>query len=168
MPLLLLVSDTSVLVDLERGGLLTTVFGTGLTMVVPDLLYETELAEYSGPYYRELGLQVVDLSPDELAFAQHLCAEYGGLSTSDCFALACARRHGHVLLTSDGLLRRVAEKRGVTRYGLLWLLDQVLALDGTLASVLHEGLAKIAAHPQCRQPANEVAKRLAQWSSMGR
>jgi hypothetical protein len=167
MPLVLLVSDTSVLVDLERGGLLATVFGTGLTMIVPDLLYESELAEYSGPYYRELGLQVVELSPDEVAVAQHLYAEHAGLSTPDCFALACAQRPGHALLTSDGLLRRVAERRGVTRYGLLWLLDQVLELDATLASALHEGLSKIAAHPQCRQPANEVAKRLVRWSSVG-
>jgi hypothetical protein len=33
-----LVSDTSVLIDLERAGLEASVFDTGHTLVVPDLL----------------------------------------------------------------------------------------------------------------------------------
>lgn len=34
--MIVLVSDTSVLIDLERGGLLEAAFSCGLTMVVPD------------------------------------------------------------------------------------------------------------------------------------
>ena len=45
--MIVLVSDTSVLVDLERGGLLPLAFGCGLTMVVPDLLYDRELADFT-------------------------------------------------------------------------------------------------------------------------
>ena len=41
--MIILVSDTSILIDLERGGLLEAAFSCGLTMVVPDLLYEREL-----------------------------------------------------------------------------------------------------------------------------
>jgi hypothetical protein len=37
--MVVLVSDTSVLIDLERGNLLETAFACGLTMIVPDLLY---------------------------------------------------------------------------------------------------------------------------------
>lgn len=164
MPLVLLVSDTSVLVDLERGDLLTTVFSAGLTLVVPRLLYERELADYSGPYYLELGLQVVDLTADEVVYAQTVYGKYPGLSVPDCFALACANRPAHVLLTSDGLLRRVAESSNVTRYGLLWLLDQILERNETLSATLHEGLAKIAAHPRCRQPSQAIQERLSKWS----
>jgi len=35
---ILLVSDTSVLIDLDRCGLLPLAFGTGVPMLVPDVL----------------------------------------------------------------------------------------------------------------------------------
>ena len=46
--MIILVSDTSILIDLERGGLLEAAFACGLTMVVPDLLYERELEPENG------------------------------------------------------------------------------------------------------------------------
>ena len=61
--MVVLVSDTSVLIDLERGNLLETAFACGLTMIVPDLLYQRELADHNGPYLRSLGLGVTALSP---------------------------------------------------------------------------------------------------------
>ncbi|MCW3618671.1 hypothetical protein K6Y76_37205, partial [Burkholderia cenocepacia] len=63
--MIILVSDTSVLIDLERGGLLEAAFSCGLTMAVPDLLYERELETENGPLLRKLGLGVVALTPDE-------------------------------------------------------------------------------------------------------
>jgi hypothetical protein len=51
--MLILVSDTSVLIDLERGGLLAPAFTCGLTMVVPDFLYECErsFGPFSCPHH---------------------------------------------------------------------------------------------------------------------
>ena len=43
-----LVSDTSVLVDLERGSLLKASFSLPFQFAVPDLLYERELKNYVG------------------------------------------------------------------------------------------------------------------------
>ncbi|MDG0857490.1 hypothetical protein [Roseateles puraquae] len=54
--MIILVSDTSVLIDLERGGLLEPAFSCGLTMVVPDLLYDRELVAENGPFLKQLGL----------------------------------------------------------------------------------------------------------------
>lgn len=59
--MIVLVSDTSILVDLERGGLLEAAFTCGLTMVVPDLLYQRELEGTNGAYLGTLGLNVVNL-----------------------------------------------------------------------------------------------------------
>lgn len=74
------------LIDLERGGLLEAAFACSLQMVVPDLLYETELAQETLPYLNTLGLGIVELSEAELAFAQQISSERQGLSL-DCFAL---------------------------------------------------------------------------------
>lgn len=129
--MIVLVSDTSILIDLERGGLLEAAFSCGLTMVVPDLLYERELESENGPFLRKLGLGVAALTPDEVAIAQRVKAERKRLSLPDCFALACATRADHVLVTGDGDLRAEAITRLGAVYGLLWILDQ-MAESGTV------------------------------------
>lgn len=160
--MILLVADTSILIDLERGGLLEFAFGFGWTLLVPDLLYERELAAENGPYLRSLGLGVVELTPDEVTLAQQVRALRPALSLPDCFALSCAQRPDHALLSGDKTLRAEAISRNGTVYGLLWLLDRME--DGGLAkSLLYEGLQKIAAHPRCRLPSNEVQTRLRRW-----
>ena len=99
--MVVLVSDTSVLVDLERGGLLESAFGCGFVMVVPDLLNERELAEHNGRDLQALGLGVVSLTPTEVALAQAVHTARKALSLADCFALSCATRIDHTLVTGD-------------------------------------------------------------------
>jgi hypothetical protein len=160
---LLLVSDTSILIDLERGGLLTTAFGAGTPMVVPDILYQRELAEHNGPYLRQLGLQVVALTPAEVQLAQVVNQARPTLSLTDCFALSCATRVDHILVTGDKALRAEAALREVEVVGLLWLLDR-LADVGVDSGTLRAGLDQIANHPRCRLPIAEVRARLTAWS----
>ncbi|MDH2236279.1 hypothetical protein N5K27_08230 [Pigmentiphaga sp. GD03639] len=162
--MIILVSDTSVLVDLERGGLLEQAFSCGLTMVVPDLLYVRELEPENGPLLRRLGLGVVALSPDEVEFAQQIRKQRPGLSLPDCFALSCARRQGHALVSGDKLLRTEAQARHCIVYGLLWMLDQMEASGNVDSSMLHEGLSRIWNHPRKRLPKGEVLRRLECWA----
>jgi len=162
--MIVLVSDTSILIDLERGGLLEAAFACGLTMIVPDLLYDRELESENGPFLRRLGLGVVALTPDEVTLAQRLKAERKKLSLPDCFALSCATRADHILVTGDGALRSEAMERLGVVYGLLWILDQMSQSGTVPAALLYEGLARIAAHPRCRLPQTEVRSRLNIWA----
>lgn len=162
--MIILVSDTSVLIDLERGGLLESAFSCGLTMVVPDLLYARELESDNGPLLRKLGLGVVALNPDEVDFAQQLRKQRPGLSLPDCFALSCAQRQDHALVSGDKLLRTEAKARHCTVYGLLWILDQMDASGKVGDAMLHEGLSRIWNHPRRRLPKSEVMERLERWS----
>ena len=57
-----LVSDTSVIVDLNRGDLLDNLFGPPYEFRVPDLLYKKELAGKLGDRLQALGLNVVELT----------------------------------------------------------------------------------------------------------
>lgn len=163
--MIILVSDTSVLIDLERGGLLEPAFSCGLTMVVPDLLYDRELVSENGPFLRQLGLGVVALSPEEVSLAQQIRSQRPGLSLPDCFALSCARRVDHALVTGDRLLRAEAQARQCSVFGLLWVLDQMEAPGLVCVATLHEGLRRIANHPRCRLPPAEIASRLQRWSA---
>lgn len=162
--MIILVSDTSVLIDLERGGLLESTFSCGLTLVVPDYLYQRELEAYNGQYLRALGLGVIELTPQEVAIAQLTMIQCKGLSLVDCFALTCAMRPSHALMTGDAILRNEAKSRNAIVYGLLWVLD-FMESSGLAYSLLHEALNKISAGPKCRLPKDEVKKRLIKWSS---
>ncbi|MCU0813208.1 MAG: hypothetical protein MUC32_02380 [Burkholderiaceae bacterium] len=163
--MIILVSDTSVLIDLERGGLLEHAFSCGLTMVVPDLLYARELVSDNGPLLRKLGLGIVALDPDEVDFAQQLRRQRPGLSLPDCFALSCARRQDHALVSGDKLLRTEAQARDCAVYGLLWILDQMEISGRVGPAMLHEGLSRIWNHPRRRLPKSEVVERLQRWSA---
>lgn len=159
----ILVSDTSVLIDLERGSLLPAAFGCGLQLIVPDLLYQDELDEYNGQYLRTLGLGVVALSSTEVAAAQAVCTGRPTLSLSDGFAMVLAGRAEHSLLTGDANLKRECASRGVPVFGLLWLLDQ-MANNGVAVGVLRDGLQILSDDVRCRLPRDEVAERLALWA----
>ena len=162
--MIILVSDTSILIDLERGGLLEAAFACGLTMVVPDLLYERELEPENGALLRKLGLGVVSLTPEEVALAQKLRTERKALSLPDCFALSCATRADHALVTGDKILRTEAMARLGTVYGLLWMLDQMAASGSVPTTLLYEGLSRISSHPRCRLPHVEIRARLNGWA----
>ncbi len=162
--MIVLVSDTSVLIDLERGDLLEAVFACGHQLVVPDLLYEHELEPENGPLLRQMGLSVVALTSEEVEFAQKVQIANALLSIPDCFALSCARRPEHVLVSGDKALRAEAGEKKVECRGVLWLLDQMEA-SGTIAKMsLAEGLQKIVSHPRCRLPKHDVNERLARWT----
>lgn len=162
--MIILVSDTSILIDLERGGLLEPAFTCGLTMVVPDLLYQRELEDHNGRLLRELGLGVVALTSHEVSNAQQLRSARSALSLPDCFALVCAARPGHALVTGDKVLRNEAQARLGSVFGLLWILDQMEASGQVQVTALHEGLTRISNHPRCRLPAGAIRTRLDRWS----
>lgn len=162
--MIILVSDTSVLIDLERGGLLEAAFACGHQLVVPDHLYVTELEPENGALLLALGLNVVELTSEEVEFAQNLNSATPSLTLADCFALSCARRPRHMLITGDKVLRSRAVSKSVPCGGVLWILDQMEESKAIAPASLAEGLQKIAADPRCRLPLPEIELRLKKWS----
>ena len=154
------VSDTSVLIDLERGTLLEAAFRLPFAFAVPDLLYEQELKANNGLGLLELGLQINELDSECVAAALSCRSRAPVLSLPDCFALALAMRSEWTLLTGDAALRKLAEKFRVDCRGLLWLLDLMLSEQAATHRELHSGLLAISRHPRCRLPKAEVRERL--------
>ena len=163
----LLVSDTSVLVDLERGNLLSEAFRLPCRFVVPDLLYEWELQDSGGGDVLALGLIVADLTAEEVEAARAYRREKLALSLPDAFALALAASRGLTLLTGDRRLRASADDAGVPCHGLLWLFDHMFA-HGTAPAQLHAGLTTIWSHPRCRLPEAEVTRRMEAYATRPR
>jgi len=163
-----LVSDTSVLIDLERGGLLEAAFRLSWEFAVPDLLYKRELRDFNGPDLLRLGLRVEALDPDGIQLALDYQTRVPTLSLPDTFALALAKINGWILLAGDGDLRRLAAAEEIDHHGVLWVLDQLLDQARATPDVLHAALSALAAHRRCRLPAREIRERLERFARLKR
>ena len=159
------VSDTSVLVDLDRGSLLEAAFRPPFEFAVPDLLYMRELEGHSGEKLRRLGLRVLSLDGDGVMQALNYRKLHPALSLPDCFALTLAARQKWTLLTGDAKLRRLAKAEQVDCHGVLWLLDEMLKTAAASIGELHSSLTVISEHPRCRLPKAEVQKRLKHYKT---
>jgi hypothetical protein len=158
-----LVSDTSVVVDLERGGLLERIFQLPHEFAVPDLLFDRELKGELGDRLVALGLRVEPLTGGEVATAARLVRVERALSGPDAFAYAIAQARAWTLLTGDGALRRAAEGAGLETHGVLWVMDQLEDAIGLDRDILHAALSAISAHPRCRLPRAEIGRRLGRY-----
>ena len=159
-----LVSDTSVLIDLDRGNLVEATFRLPFEFTVPDLLYERELREHGGPEFVRLGLRVEELDGEGVARTLAYLRKRRSLSLPDSFALALAKTNAWTLLSGDRELRELAEEEEVRCHGVLWLLDRMFEHSVIDQDDLRAGLGKIAAHPRCRLPKSEIRKRLLAYS----
>ncbi len=160
----ILVSDTSVLIDLRRGSLLEASFRLAFRFVVPDLLYERELKNWGGEDLIRLGLVIEHLDSDGVSLALTYRKRMPALSLPDCFALALAQIHSWVLLSGDSALSRLATDKDVECHGVLWLLDKIY--DAAVVSIreLYDGLTTLSQHPRCRLPKSEIRRRLSSYA----
>ena len=97
----MLVSDTSVIVDLARGGPTRLAFGLPFEFAVPDLLYIREIEEYGGSELVQLVLRIEGLDGSGVALAITYRSRRPALSLPDSFALSLAKMHSWTLLTGD-------------------------------------------------------------------
>ena len=76
--MLLLISDANILIDMEAGALMGTLFQLPMQFGIPDLLYYEEI-EPGSPGLENLGLQIMEVSGDFVAYAQQLPAQHNHL-----------------------------------------------------------------------------------------
>ena len=160
---MILVSDTSVLIDLERCGFLEAIFALPHEFAVPDVLYHRELKGEWGERLVGLGLRVEEISSEGVEQALRYRSERQALSLVDSFALVLAKERKWLLLTGDGQLRELAGAENVECHGVLWLLDLMEDAGIPGIQVLHDGLKALADHQRCRLPRREITIRLERY-----
>ncbi len=158
-----LVSDSSVLLELAKRGLLPAMFRLPFEFVVPDLLFEEELidlGEYSRDDLRNFGLRVEELDPVGVTTALSYQARRRRLSLIDCFSLALASRRGYRLLSGDKAMRSFAESEAIQVHGVLWLLDEMVTATVLPPATILTALIAMRDDPRCHLPAQELATRI--------
>ncbi|MBB3061086.1 type II toxin-antitoxin system VapC family toxin [Microbulbifer rhizosphaerae] len=127
-----LVSDTNIWIDLHHGGLLELVLQLPFEFVTTDFVHH-ELRQPPGADLVNLGLQVVELSGQEVTGLYALRGKLGNSSLADVSCYYVADKQGWTLLTGDGALRKSGKAANLDVRGTLWLIDQLFErklLDG--------------------------------------
>lgn len=142
--MLLVVSDTNVLIDIEIGGLVGSLFSLGYEIVVADVPFEEELsAEHAD--LLTMGLGVKSLSSASVARVVELSERYRKPSRNDLFGLVLAEQEGCLLLTGDADLRATAVAEHVEVHGTLWAVEEMVRQQLITSAVAHAAYDAMAA-----------------------
>ena len=123
--MLLLISDTNILIDVEDGNLTPLIFRLPYEITVPDVLFELELKEQHS-HLLQAGLKIKSLTAEFVQRTEILSAKYPGPSLMDQYTLALALQEKSPLLTGDKDLRSAAKAEGVEVHGTLWIVEELL------------------------------------------
>ena len=158
-----LVSDSSILIELSKRELLDKMFQLAFEFAVPDLLFHEELIDL-GSYSRRdllgLGLRVESLDAEGVEVAIAYQYERPALSLVDSFALALASHQGWNLLTEDRIMRSVADSKGIEHRDAIWVIDNMLQAGILSASQVVAVLEAMRDDPRCPVPKPDLAVRI--------
>lgn len=159
------VSDAVCLIDLKKVALLGALLHLPYTFVIPDTLFDEELLSLTEAEKRTLverGLEVRSLPGPLVRRAARYANQHRVLSLNDCFALTVAEEiEDSILLTGDASLRKVAEQRGVTVRGVLWITDEMEAHEVVSLKKVYAALELFLYDDLVFLPQVEVRERIA-------
>ncbi len=137
----IVVSDSSVLMDLAKVGLIEAALALPFDFMIPDVMIAAELLDlgrYTSADLLDLGFRSGSLEGDDAGRALEYFRQHPRqLSLNDCFAWRLAEVHQGILMTGDGNLRKLAGASGLDVHGALWIIE-LMAEHGTcpLATLL--------------------------------
>lgn len=159
---MLLISDASVLIDVELAGLSQAMFQLAHEFAVPDVLFEEELRDQHEAL-PALGLQLRPMPATVIETSVRLRHRYRHPSQNDLFAVALAIHEKCDLLSGDRRLVEAARELGLNAHGTLWVIEELFAAGSIDVPRARTGYAAMR-HGGSRLPWPEVELQLARWS----
>jgi predicted nucleic acid-binding protein len=161
----IIVSDSSCLIDLQRGGLLEVFLELPYEFVIPDVLFHNELLSFSRKE-KSLIMQRMTVASLEAAGVERVSevlAFSPALSTYDGFAFVVAEeRLGSILLTGDRRLNALAEAEQIEVHGVLWVVDQLAVHRKASREMRLSALEAWRDHPTSRLPKTTLGRMIAE------
>ena len=140
----IVVSDSSVLMDLAKVGLIEACLALPFEFVIPDVMIAGELLDlgrYTAADLVRLGFGAGTLEGADAQFAIAYFRQHRRhLSLNDCFAWRLAEVHQGILMTGDGNLRKLAGRSGLDVHGALWIIELMAEHNTSPTATLLEAL----------------------------
>ncbi len=157
---ILLISDANILIDMDAGEILKSMFALDYTFATPDLLYQDELAELH-PHLLDMGLQTMGLSDTSVqrVFEHVETYSHTGVSSYDLASLSLAQQEQAPLLTGDRKLHQICIQESIAVHGTIWLVEEIYKSKISTAQTIKRAYAKMKADGS-RLPWDEVEKQL--------
>jgi hypothetical protein len=160
----LAVTDANVFIDLIILGLIEHLFGLNIAIHTTREVFDQltlRQKEILIAYHTDGRLTVYDFSGEELADIFKLDFP-AGLEPADRTVFYYARQLACLVISGDNKLRKHCEKKGLEVHGLIWVFDQIVALELIPPKTAVEKLEKLMSYND-RLPSDEILKRLKRW-----
>jgi len=162
------ISDSSVLIDLAKAKLIESTLALPYEFVIPDVIFADELIDlrhYEKEQLLELGFKTGSLAGEQVETVFKYGVSYKPLTANDCFALVLAETIVEaILLTGDGDLRKTAQRHKVETHGIIWLCEQMKECQTVDDKVLLVALEVLRDDPRSRIPRRELNRLIEQLS----
>lgn len=139
----IIISDSSVLIDLRKGLLLELFLKLPFEFVIPDMLIESELLSFTKEEINLLKKQmtIATLNGQEVEKALSIVSTLPALSIVDGFALVVAEKYPScILLTGDKRMRSKAEETDIECHGILWIIEELVKIKSVNSKILLNAL----------------------------
>ena len=165
----ILISDTSCLIDLRKVSLLEVFVQLPYDFVIPDVLFEQELVQFSNAEKEliEKKLRVLSLPGEWIGRVQSVNRDYPALTLNDCFAFVLAEQTPDCILTTgDRSLRDLATISGIEVHGVLWGIDEMYTMQVATANQLYSALLLFKTDSTVRLPAYDLNRWIERYRSL--
>jgi rRNA-processing protein FCF1 len=155
------VVDTNTIFDLHYGNLLPLVFGLPCKFLISNIIVH-ELRDPPFHSLASMGLQVENLSPENVEELIAMMARYEEPSYADISVLVLAKSKNTILITGDKALLRAAADNSVDCRGTCWLIDYLAnqsLITFSEAIAAYDRIRKNRRNP----PFDECRALIAQW-----
>jgi len=156
----IVVSDSSVLMDLAKAELIEATLALPFEFMIPDVILAAELLDlgrYTAAGLLKLGFKRGGLEGADVATALGYYRQHRTqLSLNDCFAWRLAEVSRGILMTGDGDLRKLAGRSGVEVHGALWAIELIAQHRTSTSKRLTRALERLDSDPLVRLPRNSL------------
>ncbi|MEW8119806.1 MAG: hypothetical protein AB2792_21805 [Candidatus Thiodiazotropha sp.] len=160
----IVISDSSCLIDLHKGGLLSAIFDLPYSFAIPQPLFDEELLSIPDKDKKMLvamGMEVTVLPGEQVMQAQLYLNQNRPLALNDCFALVLAEdTDDSILFTGDRPLKMLAESKNIETHGVIWAVDMLQEHTDIDTEILLAALELFLNDPLVRLPEEDLKKRI--------
>lgn len=160
----LLITDTSIWIDLIKHGLLDAFFKLPYSINAADFVQDNEFVGVNWSILIRKGLQIIELTPIEILNLYDLHQSHHNTSIPDLASYVAALKINGILLTGDKALRKFAEEN-LEVHGLLWVIDLFVHFQILTPQDASICLELILRDPNTRLPKAECIKRINKWQN---